>query len=81
MSTDHVLNLWKKNLGTLPDEIWNDATISVLILADNALQTISSRIGELQLLRTLDLGHNRLADLPDELGNLIELRDFLYLHD
>ena len=32
-------------------------------------------------LRTLDLGHNRLTELPAELGNLTEINDFLYLHD
>jgi Leucine-rich repeat (LRR) protein len=59
MTTDRVLNLWKKNLGTIPDEIWNSSDISVLILADNALSVVSPRIGELRHLRTLDLGHNR----------------------
>ena len=53
----------------------------MLILADNALRAIPSRIGELQDLRTLDLGHNQLAELPVELGNLTEINDFLYLHD
>jgi Leucine-rich repeat (LRR) protein len=29
----------------------------------------------------VDLGHNRLAEVPEELGDLAELSDFLYLHD
>jgi hypothetical protein len=78
---DHVLNLWKKALDAVPDDIWNDLGITVLILADNALSSLSSRIGELQHLRTLDLGHNQLAELPVELGNLTKIKDFLYLHD
>jgi Leucine-rich repeat (LRR) protein len=78
---DHILNLWKKNLGAVPDEIWNDLEFTVLILADNALSAISSRIGELQHLRTLDLGHNQLTNLPVELGKLTEINDFLYMHD
>jgi Leucine-rich repeat (LRR) protein len=78
---DRVLNLWRQNLGAVPDEIWNDPEITVLILADNDLRAISSRIGELQHLRTLDLGHNQLVELPVELGNLTAITDFLYLHD
>jgi len=77
---DQVLNLWKENLATVHGAIWNDPGI-VLILADNALSTISPRIGELQRLRTFDLGHNQLTELPVELGNLTGIRDFLYLHD
>ena len=79
--SDQVVNLWKQNLGVVPGEIWDDPEITVLILADNALNAISPRIGELQRLRTLDLGHNQLTGLPLELGNLTGLRDFLYLHD
>ena len=80
MATDLVLNLWKENLGIVPPEIWNNSKITALIL-DNALSAISPRIGEFQDLRTLDLGHNELAELPNELGTLVKLRDFLYLHD
>ena len=73
---DHVLNLWKKNLRSVPDETWNDLGLTVLILGDNVLSAIPSRIGEMQYLRTLDLGHNRLTELPAELGNLTEINDF-----
>jgi Leucine-rich repeat (LRR) protein len=69
MPSDKILNLWKKNLGAVPDDVWNNAEITVLILADNALHAIPARIGELRRLRTLDLGHNRIAELPDELAN------------
>jgi Leucine-rich repeat (LRR) protein len=51
------------------------------VLADNDLQQISPRICLLRQLRMLDLGHNALASLPDELGDLTQLSDFLYLHD
>src|SRR5579862_9934456 len=81
MPTDHVLNLWKRNLGSIPEEVWNNPDISALILADNNLEEVSPRIGELQRLRTLDLGHNRLTKLPDEIGDLVRLGDFLYVHD
>ena len=35
----------------------------------------------LRNLRTLDLGHNHLEDLPEALGGLTGLTDYLYLHD
>jgi Leucine-rich repeat (LRR) protein len=76
-----ILNFWKKNLGSVPAEVWDQRDAVVLILADNCLTEISPRIGGLTSLRTLDLGHNRLHCVPEEIGNLAELSDFLYLHD
>ena len=75
------VNLWKKNLGHVPDEVWEQLEIETLVLADNGLTEIPARIGDLKQLRMLDLGHNALAHLPEELGDLTGLRDFLYLHD
>ena len=74
-------NLWKKNLRTVPDDVWQQSDVRVLILADNGLTQLPSQIGNLQNLRTLDLGHNKLLQLPDEIGHIEELSDFLYLHD
>ena len=39
------------------------------------------RIGALKWLRMLDLGHNQLSSVPEALGDLESLTDFLYLHD
>src|SRR5580698_2601619 len=74
-------NLWKKHLRFVPDAVWEQSSTRVLILADNDLTEVSSRVGSLQHLRTLDLGHNKLVAIPEELGHITELRDFLYLHD
>jgi Leucine-rich repeat (LRR) protein len=76
-----VLNLWKKNLGRVPDSVWDRTELEVLILADNALSEISEQIRNLRNLRTLDLGHNQITQLPESLGELTGLTDFLYLHD
>jgi Leucine-rich repeat (LRR) protein len=57
-------NLWKQRLGQVPEAIWDETHLEALILADNDLLEISPRIGELSRLRTLDLGHNRLTELP-----------------
>jgi Leucine-rich repeat (LRR) protein len=81
MLVDETLNFWKQNLGALPTEIWEHADVTVLILAGNRLTGISPRIAKFQRLRILDLGHNELVELPDAIGNLVGLSDFLYVHD
>jgi len=75
------LNLWKKRLGSVPDWVWERTDLETLVLADNDLLEISNRIGCLKSLRMLDLGHNRLTQVPDALGDLDRLSDFLFLHD
>ena len=75
------LSLWKQKLGVVPDEVWLRTDLQTLVLADNDLTEISERVGDLASLRMLDLGHNRLSDLPAGLGRLEDLSDFLYLHD
>jgi Leucine-rich repeat (LRR) protein len=75
------LNLWKQRLGRVPESIWEQTGLETLVLADNDLREISARIGGLKRLRMLDLGHNQLTALPDSLGDLDGLTDFLYLHD
>src|SRR5208282_5344010 len=75
------LNLWKKRLGRVPDSVWDRTELETLVLADNELEEVSGRIGGLKLLRMLDLGHNRLARVPESLGEIEGLADFLYLHD
>jgi len=75
------LNLWKKHLGSVPDEVWAQTDLETLVLADNDLTELSEKVGQLRKLRMLDLGHNRLERLPDAMGDLKELTSFLYLHD
>jgi hypothetical protein len=55
--------------------------LETLVLADNGLTEISERVGDLRKLRMLDLGHNKLRQIPPSLGHLDQLSDFLYLHD
>jgi hypothetical protein len=81
MLLNGAVNLWKKDLRYVPAEIWQQVSTEVLILANNHLVEISPEIRRLQNLRTLDLGHNQIAELPDSIGDLKSLRDFLYLHD
>ena len=59
------LNLWRKHLGQVPDEVWELADqLETLVLADNGLTVIPARIGTLTHLRMLDLGHNGISALP-----------------
>src|SRR5262249_4902506 len=75
------MNLWKKRLGRIPDTLWEETGLTTLVLADNDLTEVSDQIGRLRHLRMLDLGHNLLASVPDALGEIEGLSDFLYLHD
>ena len=75
------LNLWKKQLGRVPDSVWEQTNLETLVLADNGLREVPEQIGRLARLRMLDLGHNELTSVPDGLGDLDGLTDFLYLHD
>jgi hypothetical protein len=77
----HALNLWRQELGEVPDSVWQQTELRVLILADNGLTTLPPGLGRLHRLTTLDLGHNALTSIPDELGMLTELNGCLYLHD
>jgi Leucine-rich repeat (LRR) protein len=65
----------------VPTWVWERTELETLVLADNGLSDLSDRIGGLKKLRMLDLGHNKLAHLPDALGDLGGLTDFLYLHE
>ncbi|MBS0224600.1 MAG: leucine-rich repeat domain-containing protein [Proteobacteria bacterium] len=80
-SPDLHLSLWKQKLGVVPDQVWEQTGLRTLVLADNDLTEVSGRIGNLKTLRMLDLGHNKLRRLPDSLGDIEGLSDFLYLHD
>jgi Leucine-rich repeat (LRR) protein len=62
------LNLWKQNLGIVPEAVWERQDLETLVLADNGLREVSERLGGLRSLRMLDLGHNALASLPEAIG-------------
>ena len=68
MADGVVLNLWKKNLGSVPESVWEQTDVETLILADNGLREVSELLGRMKHLQTLDLGHNQLAGLPEGLG-------------
>lgn len=61
--------------GCLPDDIFELRNLEELELQYQAITTISSRIGQLRALRTLNLSHClRLESLPGALGELLNLQ-------
>ena len=61
--------------GSLPDEIFQLRHLEELELQYQAITTISSRIGQLRSLRSLNLSHClRLESLPGALGELPNLQ-------
>ncbi len=65
----------------MPDSVWEQTDLETLVVAENGLSEVPEEIGRLKRLRMLDLGHNTLTSVPDGLGDLDGLIDFLYLHD
>jgi Leucine-rich repeat (LRR) protein len=55
--------------------------LEALVLADNGFTEVSERLGQLRSLRMLDLGHNQLSTIPETIGEIVGLSDYLYLHD
>ena len=70
---------------SIPSEIGNCATLSMLYLKDNGLQSLPSSLGRLTRIVTLAVQMNNIAALPAEIGGLSNLKQlWLYrnqLHD
>ena len=80
VSPPRDLSLWKKQLGRIPDYVWEQLELETLVLADNGLSEVPEQIGRLKKLRMLDLGHNQLTRVPEALGDLDGLSDsFIYM--
>lgn len=60
----------EKRLGRVSECLWERTDLETLVLSDNELSEVSSRIGRLKKLRMLDLGHNSLTQVPDALADL-----------
>lgn len=72
--TGTSVNLSRKELTSIPDEVFNNKDIKVLRLYGNEIDSISERIGELVNLEKLYLGKNNLKTLPKSIGNLKKLK-------
>ncbi|MCK4934532.1 MAG: leucine-rich repeat domain-containing protein [Simkaniaceae bacterium] len=72
--TLEVLDLEKRNLQYLPEEIGNLTALKALKLNENQLKELPVTIGDLTELVVLVLGNNQLKELPKTIGNLIALQ-------
>jgi len=72
-----MVNLYRKNLTTLPPEIGNLKNLEHLNLGANELTTLPTTIGNLTNLKGLWLNNNQLTTLPLEIWNLKNLERLL----
>src|SRR5438132_4238514 len=73
------LDLRGQGLTDVPEWVWARRELETLNLSENRISSVSNDIAQLSGLRMLDLGHNELAELPEALGELVNLSDYLYL--
>ncbi len=69
-----TVNLSRKGLTEIPEEVFQNDQIKVLKLYGNQLDSLPARIGELVTLEELFLGKNNLKTLPPEIGKLKNLK-------
>ncbi|TGL58120.1 leucine-rich repeat domain-containing protein [Leptospira ognonensis] len=74
---EKILNLSKKELGTLPANIELLQSVEELTLQYDSLTSIPAELGNLKSLRILNLFGNPIESLPDSLGNLENLEILL----
>lgn len=61
-------------LKELPETLWDNENLEVLLLRDNALESLPAEFTRLKKLEILDLHKNKLDSLPQQLGTLEGLR-------
>ena len=71
------LNLHSNNLeGSIPTEIGDLDSLSVLDISNNMINSIPASIGNLKTLETLDMSVCSINSLPPEIGGLSDLKYF-----
>ena len=66
-------------LGRLPERLGDLRQLTGLYIHSMGLVDLPASFTALAALRTLDLGHNALPSLPEDIGRLSGLTHFLYL--
>ena len=75
--TEKIINLSKKELGTLPATIGNLKNVEELTLQYDSLTEIPTELGNLTSLRILNLFGNPISNLPESMENLENLEILL----
>lgn len=81
--TDHdweEISMYNNHIKFIPKSWWPQPQLTILNLSVNQLNELSPDIKYSTKLRILDLGHNRLEKIPEEIGDLQHLDSYLYLH-
>ncbi len=68
------INLSRKGLTQIPEEVFEHPDLRVLRLYGNALDSLPERIGNLDSLEKLFVGRNKLTELPKSLSKLTNLK-------
>lgn len=71
------LYLTKKNLTSIPDEVYMLENLEILCLSHNSIQEISPNISRLKKLRMLYLDYNTIRDIPLEIFNIKSLETLI----
>ena len=70
-----------EQLTEVPEWVWDRTELEFLCVSDNRLTGVSGKIARLTNLKALDIAHNAITSIPDALGELPGLSDYLYLSD
>lgn len=68
-----ALDLFAKRLGQIPEKVFQQSQLEILLVENNWLKSLPKGIGLFPNLTTLDLSSNQLIDLPMELYKLPKL--------
>lgn len=69
-----TVNLSRRGLTAIPEEILNDSTIRILKLYGNSIDSIPPSIRNMKNLEELYIGKNNLKEFPEEIGELKKLK-------
>ena len=81
MSDSRRLVIRFEQLTEIPEWVFDRTELEFLCVSDNQLTGVSDRIARLTNLKALDIAHNAIASIPETLGELPALSDYLYLSD
>lgn len=76
-SLEHIreLNISQNRITKIPDCVYGWKRFEILIASENSIGVIDvEKLSQLEMLATLDLRNNSIAQVPPELGNLRQLK-------